>query len=671
MNDSVAWWFWSGGFLKLVSDIATILTPLVVKALISFATESFEAHRGGRHDKTPPVGRGIGLAFALLAMQVLSSICQNHFFYRSTTTGVLLRGGLITAIYDRSLRLTTRARTTLTNGKLVNHISTDVSRIDFCCGLFHLALTAPFQMVICLILLILNLGPSALAGFAFFVLCTPMQAAVMKRLMVMRQKSMVWTDKRAKLLQELLGGMKIIKFFAWEIPYLKRIGEYRTSEMGYIRTLLVIRAANNAVAMALPVLASVLSFVAYSLSGHTLDPARIFASLTLFQLLRLPLMLLPLTLGAIADAQNALKRLNDVFEAEVLTESKTQDAEMDAAVTVVDGDFTWDSPPPEVLSKNKRQKALSTKPKPVGGPESKEKVFQLKDINLAIPEGKLTAIVGPVGTGKTSLLEAMIGEMRRTAGTVKFNGSVAYCPQSAWIQNATVRDNIIFGRPFEEERYWKAVHDACLEADLEMLPNGDLTEVGERGISLSGGQKQRINIGRAMYVGADIQIFDDPLSALDAHVGKAVFNNVFLNASIGKTRILVTHALHFLPQVDYIFTVVDGRIAERGTYSELVAKDGAFSRFVKEFGSKDNQKEQEEEIEEDAKQVVRKKPQMSGTPMMQVEERNMGAVPGAIYKEYLKAGRGVIIIPLLLLSLVFLQGTQVMSSYWLVYWQEM
>ena len=167
-------------------------------------------------------------------MQILSSICQNHFFYRSTTTGVLLRGGLITAIYDRSLRLTTRARTTLTNGKLVNHISTDVSRIDFCCGFFHLALTAPIQMVICLILLILNLGPSALAGFAFFVLCTPVQTSVMRRLMMVRQKSMAWTDKRAKLLQELLGGMKIIKFFAWETPYLKRIGEYRANEIGFV-----------------------------------------------------------------------------------------------------------------------------------------------------------------------------------------------------------------------------------------------------------------------------------------------------------------------------------------------------------------------------------------------------------------------------------------------------
>lgn len=254
------------------------------------------------------MGRGIGLAVALLLMQVLSSVCQNHFFYRSTTTGVLLRGGLITAIYDRSLKLTTRARTTLTNGKLVNHISTDVSRIDFCCGFFHLALISPIQMIICLILLLLNLGPSALAGFAFFVLCTPVQASVMKRLMKVRQKSMAWTDKRAKLLQELLGGMKIIKFFAWENPYLKRIAEYRSKEIQYvtssrtpttslrihryIRTLLVIRSANNAVAVSLPALASVLSFVIYSLAGNSLDPGKIFASLTLFQLLRLPLMLL-------------------------------------------------------------------------------------------------------------------------------------------------------------------------------------------------------------------------------------------------------------------------------------------------------------------------------------------------------------------------------------------
>jgi ABC-type multidrug transport system fused ATPase/permease subunit len=150
------------------------------------------------------------------------------------SSGVLLRGGLIAAIYSRTLRLTSRARSTLTNGKLVNHISTDVSRIDFCCGFFHMSWTAPIQLIICLVLLCLNLGPSALAGFAIFVLATPMQTVAMKKMFAMRRKSMQWTDKRAKLLQELLGGMKVIKFFAWEIPLLKRIFEYRQKEMAYV-----------------------------------------------------------------------------------------------------------------------------------------------------------------------------------------------------------------------------------------------------------------------------------------------------------------------------------------------------------------------------------------------------------------------------------------------------
>lgn len=211
---------------------------------------SYTGHKLGT--PIPPVGQGIGFAFGLIALQLIASLCTHHFFYRATSTGVLLRGGLITAIYTRSLKLTSRARSTLTNGKLVNHISTDVSRIDFCAGFFHMvsfpfssigfsyplvylqAWAAPIQMIICLALLIINLGPSAIAGFAFFVLATPAQTIVMKRLFSLRTKSMAWTDKRAKLLQELLGGMKVIKFFAWEIPFLDRIFDYRKREMGCV-----------------------------------------------------------------------------------------------------------------------------------------------------------------------------------------------------------------------------------------------------------------------------------------------------------------------------------------------------------------------------------------------------------------------------------------------------
>ena len=236
---------------------------------------------------------------------------------------------------------------------------------------------------------------------------------------------------------------------------------------------------------------------------------------------------------------------------------------------------------------------------------------------------------------------------------------------------------------------------------MKLFPNGDLTEVGERGISLSGGQKQRINVCRAIYCGADVQIFDvsvplrsvfsrrltdilqDPLSALDAHVGRTVFQQVFMNNSEGRTKILVTHALHFLPQVDYIYTIADGQIMERGTYAELMENDGVFSKFVKEFGSKQEEEEKTDEIadgiEEEKEGKGEKSPNAvaalreefeKGKTIMQDEERNVGAVTWKVYKTYLAAGNGYIMVPILLLSLLLVQGSQVISSYWLVFWQE-
>jgi ABC-type multidrug transport system fused ATPase/permease subunit len=234
-----------------------------------------------------------------------------------------------------------------------------------------------------------------------------------------------------------------------------------------------------------------------------------------------------MSLSAIVDAQNAIGRIRGVFDAELLEEIKVVDPALDCAIAVEHADFTWDGPPPEdkkpqakaagvrarfrALRARRASRSGTATPETPGadaqedGP-AEDKVFHMRDVNMRIPRGQLVAVVGQVGAGKTSLLEGLIGEMRRTAGSVTFGGSVGYCPQAAWIQNATVRDNITFGRAFEEARYWAAVEAACLGPDLDMLPFGDMTEVGEKGISLSGGQKQRLNICRAIYCAADIQV---------------------------------------------------------------------------------------------------------------------------------------------------------------------
>lgn len=404
-----------------------------------------------------------------------------------------------------------------------------------------------------------------------------------------------------------------------------------------------------------------------------------------------------MSFSSIADARNAIGRLQDVFEAELVTESLITDSTIPNAVEVSSASFTWDITPQDAAEIAKIPKATGGKfggrGKPAGPPppapktdaekaadqkEKEDNLFKITDVDLVIPRGQLVAIVGTVGSGKTSLLQGLIGEMRRTEGKVTFGGSVAYCGQSAWIQNATIRENVCFGRPFDQERYWRAVGDACLDQDLDMLPNGDMTEVGEKGISLSGGQKQRINICRAVYADCDILIFDDPLSALDAHVGASVFKSVLLNAPAGKTRILVTHALHFLPQVDYIYTMADGKIAERGTYSELMeTHGGAFARFINEFVSQEESQAKkgegagdvdiEEAEEEDAEATdaqKKRRTKVRGAQLMQAEERSTGSVDWGVYKAYSKAGNGAVYIPLLLIALVVQQGTQVMSSYW-------
>ncbi|KAH9013509.1 ABC transporter [Lactarius pseudohatsudake] len=682
INDSIKWWFWSGGILKVAGDTAQVTSPLVLKSLIKFATDSYVSRREGL--PAPHVGRGITLAITLVILQILSLLCQHHFFYRSTSSGVLVRGGLITAIYSRSLRLTSGARARLSNGRLVNHISTDVTRIDFCCGYFHISWTAPIQLGICLGLLFSNLGPSALAGFSVFVVLIPIQGKIMMFLSRTRRKTMEWTDKRAKLLQELLGGMKLIKYFSWEAPFLRRVAGYRKREISYVRTILLVRAANVALAACTPAMASVVAFLAYAGSGHQLTPAVIFSSLAWFQLLRLPLMMLPLSLNAITDARNAIGRLQECFTAEVISTTLVQDPKLKYAVEIDNASFTWDDPPPD-LDESREDKGKMKIPcglHPTSVPEPKEVkervLFKLKHIVLRVPRGQLVAIVGAVGSGKTSLLQGLIGDMRRSEGSVRVGGSVAYCPQSAWIQNATIRDNICFGRPFEEGRYWKAIHDTCLEPDLDVLPNGDMTEVGERGISLSGGQKQRVNICRSIYSRSDILIFDDPLSALDAHVGESVFNNVILDSSSGATRILVTHALQFLPKVDHIYFVVNGRITEHGAFDELMANREEFARTFDEFVTKDQTESKGEKAvdvevaDADADENIKKRRDAKrSAQFMQAEERNTGAVNFQVYKQYILSGNGMVLLPVMFVATVLMQISFVLSSYWLVWWQEL
>lgn len=289
----------------------------------------------------------------------------------------------------------------------------------------------------------------------------------------------------------------------------------------------------------------------------------------------------------------------------------------------------------------------------------------------------------------------LLGEMRKLDGEVAFGGVLGYCQQSAWIQNATLRENIVFGQRWDETRYWRCIRDASLITDLEILPDGDLTEIGEKGVNLSGGQKQRVNIARALYFNADVVLLDDPLSAVDAHVGKALFNDAILGLKrAGKTVVLVTHALHFLPQVDYVYTIERGQIVEEGTYDALMGQGGAFKALMADFGGCDAMKEEQQDAEEEsaiedaddannpketdeeklARLAVEDKKKAAGTGklegrLMVSEERKTGSVEKKVYAAYLKAGRAWVTLPLLMISATLMQASQVLSTVWLTYWE--
>ncbi|KAJ3773608.1 ABC protein [Lentinula raphanica] len=673
VNDVFGSMFWIAGVYKVFSDTAQMMSPLLAKAIISFAEERASAKQDG--SPMPSVGRGIGMAIGLGVIVVFASLMQHQFFWRSMITGVLTRGALINSIYKRSVVLNAKSRVKHSNTNLINHISTDVSRIDAAAQWFHCGWTAPIQVLVCLIILLVQLGPSALVGFALFPIAAPLQERIMTHRLKTWKTTNKFTEQRAKLLAESLGVMRVVKYFSYEGPFLDRIFNMRYNEVYGVRWMNHMQSVNVAFAYSVPVLAATLSFVTYAhVSGGQFNAAIIFSSLSLFQLLRQPMMFFPRAMSVTTDAQNAFSRLSDLFHAELLDKSPfTIDRKQGPALDVNKATFEWEIIPN--VDNNDNDKAISEKEEITSEP------FQVREIDMTVQRGQLVAIVGRVGSGKSSLLQGLVGEMRKISGEFSFGGRVAYCPQTAWIQNSTLRNNILFGQPFDETRYWKVLERACLIPDLQMLPDGDLTEIGEKGINLSGGQRQRVNIARALYYNADIILFDDPLSAVDAHVGRSLFYGAIqtLVKSEGKTVILVTHAQHFLSSCDFIFTMDNGRIAEQGSYKDLIDHDGEFARLDREFGGDSTPETRTQLVDAATIEAMKSKSdrrdrkgagigKLEGKLMVK-EKRTTGSLSWAVYKTYLRAGLAWFSIPLIALSILLMQGSQIINSYTLVWWE--
>ncbi|KAL4228773.1 hypothetical protein ACF0H5_011815 [Mactra antiquata] len=555
-----------GWMCKFIYDLLQFVNPMILNLLIGYVDSKSEG--------TVYTWKGYVFAASLFVISMMQSVFFHQNFHRCMTAGMRIKSALIAAVYRKALTMNSEAKKSSTVGEIVNLMSVDCQRLQDMTGYLWMLWSAPVQVILALVLLWQTLGPSVLAGLAIMVLLIPLNGFMAMKQRKYQITQMKFKDERIKLMSEVLNGIKVLKLYAWEPSFEQKVRDIRDKELNVIKKAAYLSAVSTFFWTSAPFLVTLATFATYILIDSTnyLDAQKAFVSLSLFNILRFPINLLPMIISYVVQCNVSLGRISRFLQSGDLDPDNVQHTDMaDHALSIENGTFSW----------------------------GKEDRPSLTDINLDIGEGQLVAVVGQVGCGKSSLISAFLGEMEKFSGQVKVKGSVAFVPQQAWIQNATVRNNILFGKDEDNNKYDQVIDACALRPDLDILQGGDLTEIGEKGINLSGGQKQRVSLARAVYNNADIYLLDDPLSAVDSHVGKHIFNKVIGSKGLlrNKTRVLVTHGVHWLPMVDTIVVMVDGKISELGSYEELMSHDGAFAQFLKVYLSQEQGEEEDEDPE--------------------------------------------------------------------------
>ncbi|XP_009882172.1 PREDICTED: multidrug resistance-associated protein 1-like, partial [Charadrius vociferus] len=544
-------------FLKATADILAFTSPQIMKAIIMVSENHHSSYGSG-------CGYAIALFFVVLSQTLLHQLYQRN----NMLTAVKIKTAVVGLLYKKALTLANSSRRNYTTGEIVNLMSADAQQLMELTVNINLLWSAPFQVIMAVIFLWKELGPSVLAGVAVLLLVIPINALIAAKVKRLKKSQMKYSDQRVKLLSEMLHGIKILKLYAWEPAYQRKVMSIREREVDVLKSSGYLTTYSMLTLTCIPFMVSLATFgVFFHLDKeNALTATKVFTSISLFNILRLPLFDLPSVISAVAQTKVSLSRLEDFLCADDLNpEDVNKNYSGNHAVGFIGASFRWE----------------------------KNGLPVLKNLSVSIPEGSLVAVVGQVGSGKSSFLSAILGEMEKLEGTVQRRGSVAYASQQAWIQNGSLQENILFGANLNRSYYELVLESCALLPDLEQLPNGDQTEIGERGVNISGGQKQRVSLARAVYSNADLYLLDDPLSAVDVHVGKHLFEKLIGPSGLlkSKTRILVTHNLTLLPHTDLIIVMEEGRISQMGTYQELLSKRANFAELIQVFSAEHSSEE--------------------------------------------------------------------------------
>ncbi|GMF33368.1 unnamed protein product [Phytophthora fragariaefolia] len=642
--------------LHLVSAGLMLFQPFIIKAILK--------NLNGE-DNSLGISSGYTLAVLLGCVAFCGATTVSAGQFLTTRVACNARMVVINSAFRKILRLSATARRTMDTGEIVTFVGVDSDRVVAAYKLGMWCIVAPLMLTAVCVLVGTQMGSIvAVVTSAAMLLIMYGSLAMSRQIGIYRRQISRISANRLKVTNEMLQGVRVVKFYGWEGFVNDFIHEIREKEITLLRKYNRLRLANTVLMFLAPTMLNLVCFMTTVLLGGKMDVATTFMILALTNACRTPFSIFADASVAVAEAVTSTSRLSDFLAAGESTRT-IQGNDMCSAAPLValdNADFQW---------------------------EEEASTPTLSNICLTLQPGTLTIVVGPVGSGKSSLVNAILGEMQQVRGSRVVRGDIAYASQQAWIQNQTVRENILFGEPYDAEHYDRVIAACQLVHDFVALEHGDRTEIGERGINLSGGQKARISVARAMYRARkfDFVMLDDPLSALDVHVANAVFSDGLVGIAHGKTRLLVLNShYHLLQYADRVLVMSDGKIIGDGSFTQV---QDEFSFLMKSprtslssscSGNQQNQDEDLQEVADKSSQAVLvvscessiKKITASSGKLVTQEDCLVGSVRLQTYIDYLSASEwnGWYLCGAIVLLFSVAQAVLFLSDWFLSRWSK-
>uniref|UniRef100_A0A8C2ZVW7 ATP-binding cassette sub-family C member 5 n=1 Tax=Cyclopterus lumpus TaxID=8103 RepID=A0A8C2ZVW7_CYCLU len=657
----------------ILSIIAGVLA--MVAAFLGPAVLVYEILNYAEEPEKSTVAYGVGLSIALFTSEFSKAFMISLLWALNLRTAVRLKGAYSSVAFQKVISL--RLHTGISMGEMIGVLTNDGQTLFEAVLVGSFVVSCPVLFIVCIVYSCYILGYTALTGVSIYLIFIPIQVCLAKLINTYRGKTILITDSRVRTMNEILNSVKLIKMYAWEDSFEKKIADFRKNEKKELQKVGCVQNANSSITSIIPTIVTVLTFIVHTSLSLKLNALDAFTTIAIFNSLRFCLVLTPQCAKVLAEAAVSLKRLRKILLIQNPEPYLIQRKDRDSAIVMKNATLSWTRP------------TMQTETLPT-----------LRNICFTLPKGNLLGICGNVGSGKTSLISSILEQMHLLQGSITADGTFAYVSQQAWIFHGTVQENILMGEPFDQSKYNKVVDVCSLRADLDILPYGDQTEIGERGLNLSGGQKQRISLARAVYSNRDIFLLDDPLSAVDAHVGKHIFEECIKKELQGKSVILITHQLQYLEFCDDVMLLDDGEVQEAGNHQVLMKANGRYAKLISNYQMEQSEEEEEEVSPQDTAQPKDIEPRESpdrglvnpgkpgkhnlspfyngchfsspsaslGDQLVSQESSTEGAISWRVYHQYIKAAGGYIVSFLTVLNIVLMIGSTAFSNWWLSFW---